>query len=121
MTKADSGLQTGTIGDGVANSVIQGIDDILKQSQVKNAALQYFSKKVTPNNFGALQGLLREKDVHGTGYLKNDDFVRCLSTSQMKVTESEVQTLVQELDKDGMGQVNYQDFLKYSYLCQMYI
>jgi len=39
VTKADSALSTGTIGDGVSNAVISGIDDILKQSQVKNAAL----------------------------------------------------------------------------------
>ena len=39
----------------------------------------------------------------------------------MKVTEHEVQKLVEELDKEKCGKVNYQDFLKYSYLCKMYI
>ena len=53
--------------------------------------------------------------------MKNEDFMRCLSQSQMKVTESDVASLVAELDSDKTGQVNYQDFLKYSYLCQMFI
>ena len=68
--------------------------------QVKNATLEYFSKKVTPNNFGALQQLLGDKDKEGSGFLRNDEFVRCLSSSQMKVTESEVENLVKELDKE---------------------
>ena len=54
LARADSALQTGTIGDGVSNTVLTGIDEILKASQVKNAALEYFSKKVTPDNFDAL-------------------------------------------------------------------
>lgn len=39
----------------------------------------------------------------------------------MKCTEREVQKLVEELDKEQTGNVNYSEFLKYSYLCQMYI
>jgi len=39
----------------------------------------------------------------------------------MKVTDGEVKNLVEELDREKTGKVNYQDFLKYSYLCQMYI
>lgn len=39
----------------------------------------------------------------------------------MKVTDSEVRELVTELDRENTGQVNYVDFLKYSYLCQMFI
>ena len=39
----------------------------------------------------------------------------------MKVTDSEVKELVTELDRDSSGKVNYHDFLKYSFLCQMYI
>lgn len=83
--------------------------------------MQYFSKKVTPNNFGALQKILSEHDKTGSGFLSNDEFVRCLSSSQMKVTESEVEALVSELDVTKTGRVNYEEFLKYSYLCQMYI
>ena len=39
----------------------------------------------------------------------------------MKCTEGEVATLVQELDKENTGNVNYKEFLKFSYMCQMYI
>ena len=39
----------------------------------------------------------------------------------MKCTEREVMTLISELDKQNSGQVNYREFLKFSYLCQMYI
>lgn len=86
-------MTSGTIGDGgVSSSVIQGIDEVLKlaNENKKNAALQYFSKKVTPNNFGALKELLNEKDPANSGFLSNDEFKRCLSNSQMKVTENEV-------------------------------
>ena len=39
----------------------------------------------------------------------------------MKCTEREVSELVKELDKQNTGQVNYNEFLKFSYMCQMFI
>ena len=39
----------------------------------------------------------------------------------MKVTDSEVQELIKELDRENSGRVNYQEFLKFSYLCQMFL
>lgn len=39
----------------------------------------------------------------------------------MKVTDSEIKDLVTELDGDNEGKVNYKDFLKYSYLSQMFL
>ena len=38
-----------------------------------------------------------------------------------KATEREIKNLVSELDKEQTGSVNYSEFLKYSYLCAMYI
>ena len=93
----------------------------MKQAQIKNAALQYLSKKITPNNFGELTSAFTEKDTNGSGFVKHDDFIRCLSKSNMKCSVREVQELVTELDSSNTGQVNYEEFLKYSYLCQMYI
>lgn len=39
----------------------------------------------------------------------------------MKITDREVQKLIEELDQSQTGKVNYKDFLKYSYLCTMYL
>lgn len=78
--------------------------------------MQYFSKKITPNNFTELQNALVEKDNAKTGVVGHDDFIRCLSRSKMKCTESEVAQLVQELDKANEGAVNYMEFLKFSYM-----
>ncbi len=38
----------------------------------------------------------------------------------MKVTDREVEVLVEQMEKDKLNMVNYKDFLKYSYLCKMY-
>jgi Ca2+-binding EF-hand superfamily protein len=40
---------------------------VIKQAEIKNAALQYFSKKITPNNFTELQQALLEKDKSESG------------------------------------------------------
>ena len=96
-------MNSGTIGEGgVASTVIDGIEGIIKMTAEsrKHAALQYFSKKVTPNNFAALSGVFNQNDANNSGFLSNDDFRRCLSSSQMKVTDNEVQQLIQELDKE---------------------
>lgn len=39
----------------------------------------------------------------------------------MKISDRESQELVKQLDEMNQGQVNYKDFLKYSYLCEMYL
>jgi Ca2+-binding EF-hand superfamily protein len=76
---------------------------------------------VTPNNIEGLQKMLTEVDKDQSGFLSNDAFVRCLSQSQMKVTDREVAKLIEELDAAHTGKINYRDFLKYSYLCTIYL
>ena len=42
----------------------------------------------------------------------------------MKLTDRDVESLIKEMEKSdasGQGQVNYKDFLKFSYLCLMYL
>ena len=39
MLKADTAMNSGTIGDGVSASVIEGIQEVDKASKIKNAAL----------------------------------------------------------------------------------
>jgi Ca2+-binding EF-hand superfamily protein len=39
----------------------------------------------------------------------------------MKLTDREVQALVEQLDQENQGRVNYKDFLKFSYLSQLYL
>jgi|TARA_B110000285_G_C15083410_1_gene594798 Ca2+-binding EF-hand superfamily protein len=53
--------------------------------------------------------------------LANDDFRRCISKAEMKVEDRELNTLIEELDSEKKGQINYQEFLKYSYLSAMYL
>jgi Ca2+-binding EF-hand superfamily protein len=60
---------------------------------------------------------LLEKDKHSNGLVPHDEFIRCLSLSNMKCTEREVAKLVEELDRENSGLVNYNEFLKFSYLC----
>ena len=43
--------------------------------------------------------MLNETDKEGTGFLPNDAFVKCLSQAQMKVTDREVQKLIEVLDQ----------------------
>jgi serine/threonine protein kinase len=44
ISKSEQALQTGVVGDsGNLSNVIQGIDEVLNQSKIKNAALQYLS------------------------------------------------------------------------------
>jgi|TARA_B110000285_G_scaffold230936_1_gene298493 hypothetical protein len=46
------------VGGGVSTDVLEGIDDVLQQSKIKNAALTYLSQKVNPGNIDALQKVL---------------------------------------------------------------
>jgi Ca2+-binding EF-hand superfamily protein len=39
----------------------------------------------------------------------------------MKVTDREVEKLIEQLDQENQGKINYKDFLKFSYLAQLYL
>lgn len=72
-------------------------------------------------NVNALQDALTLMDKDGSGCLPSDQFVRCLSQTHMKLSDREVQVLLEKMDKEKLNTVNYKDFLKFSYLCHMYI
>mmetsp|Transcript_4165 Transcript_4165/g.6196 ORF Transcript_4165/g.6196 Transcript_4165/m.6196 type:complete len:141 (+) Transcript_4165:1028-1450(+) len=60
-----------------------------------------------------------DKDQKGT--LDPEPFLRCLSKTHMKIGEHEMTTVMSQLSAEGEKPVNYMDFLKYSYLCHMYL
>mmetsp|Transcript_4166 Transcript_4166/g.6200 ORF Transcript_4166/g.6200 Transcript_4166/m.6200 type:complete len:133 (+) Transcript_4166:1039-1437(+) len=51
----------------------------------------------------------------------NNTFLRCLSKQYVRLTEREQDEILKALDASNQGSVNYMDFLKYSYLCHMYL
>jgi len=51
----------------------------------------------------------------------NNTFLRCLSKQYVRLTEREQDEILKALDASNQGSVNYMDFLKYSYLCHLYI
>lgn len=51
--------------------------------------------------------------------MDSEKFVRCLSKNHMKIGVQEQLSLVSKL-KNEMDQINYQDFLKYSFLCHLF-
>ena len=53
---------------------------------------------MTPNNISGLQDELTKKDDAASGFLPNETFLRCLSVSNMKISEREVESLMKELD-----------------------
>jgi len=61
------------------------------------------SEKVTPSNVEGLQKAMMEQDANQTGQLPNETFIRCLSVSEMKLSEREVEKLIKEMDTLGQG------------------
>ena len=101
LTRGNDISKSGTIGDGVSNQVYEGIDEIMKTNvQVKNAAMTYFSQRLDKNNFEGLSKMLKDTDPNESGFLANDEFKRCISKADMKVTDRELESLVEELDKE---------------------
>ena len=91
------------------------------QGKVKTAVINYLSLRVNPMNIKGLQETLKQQDASGTGELPSDQFIRCLSKCQMKFMDDEVENLIDTIvNKEKINQVNYIDFLKFSYLFQLY-
>ena len=68
-----------------------------------------------------LQEALSKKDNSNTGVLSSEEFIRCLSESEMKFAKDEVDRLIKEItEKENYSNVNYKEFLKHSYLYQLY-
>ena len=63
---------------------------------------------------------LAKQDVDGKGELPSEAFIRCLSKKHMKIGPTEMDKLCENLKTEG-DMVSYKDFLKYSYLCHLYL
>ena len=50
------------------------------------------------------------------GKVNRDDFRKCLSNCNMKATNREVDTLINELDSTNTDQISYEEFLNCCYL-----
>ena len=89
------------------------------QTNVKNTVYKYLSPRVNEGNYKGLQSDLAEADGASTGLMDSEQFIRALSKNHMKLGQTEVSTLISKL-KNEMDQINYKEFLKFSYLCHLF-
>lgn len=123
VSRADNALNSGVIGGngGLSSEIYSGMKEVNELAKKKNAALRYFTNKVTTNHFVELKEMFQKNDASGNGILTSEDFKRCISQTKMKVTDNDVMSLIQELDVGNTGNVDYNGFLKDSYHCNMFI
>lgn len=81
----------------------------------------YLSSRVNHNNFEVLTNDLNEMDDARNGVLDGEMFIRCLSKNAMKMGPAEQEKLIETLKEEGSDEVNYQDFLKFSYLTHLFM
>lgn len=86
---------------------------------MKQVIYNYLSKRINHKNYYGLQTDLSSEDPDNSGMMDSEKFVRCLSKNHMKFGDHEREGLVTKLQNE-MNQVNYQDFLKYSFLCHLF-
>lgn len=98
------------------------MQEIYDQGKIKQAAFAYLSSKVNPMNVKGIHAALVALDPSGSGELPTDQFVKCLSSADMKFLPGEVDKLIATIKVEKkMEAVAYTDFLKYTYLYKIYI
>ena len=123
VSRSEQGLHQGQINE--ETDVRQNMKDIQhiikkesQKSKDKRCVILYLSEKVNPYNLKGLYEALVSEDEEQSGVMTSEMFVRCLSKSQMKFTDREVEGLITDIGNEE--KVNYKDFLKYSYLWKMH-
>ncbi|XP_046680526.1 troponin C, isoallergen Bla g 6.0201-like [Homalodisca vitripennis] len=79
-------------------------------------ASKFLSEEEEDTNQEMLTSELKEAfrfyDKEGNGYITTDDFVELLRELDPDMTEREIQGIVNEIDSDGSGTVDFEEFVR---------
>mmetsp|Transcript_106572 Transcript_106572/g.147539 ORF Transcript_106572/g.147539 Transcript_106572/m.147539 type:complete len:102 (-) Transcript_106572:251-556(-) len=80
-------------------------------STLRKAALNMMVKMIDDSELGYYRDKFQEIDEDGTGLIKANELTNVLSRGKTKISDKEIQNLIDEIDYHGNHMINYTEFL----------
>jgi calcium-dependent protein kinase len=83
----------------------------MEAANFKKATLIYLAAKLPEKDLDELRKLFIAVDFNGDGRITTDEFVRALTSFGIKYSEEEIKKLMNKLDTNHNGYIDYTEFL----------
>lgn len=80
-------------------------------SKLKKAAMNMLVKMADQNQIEKLREQFTEIDADGTGLINADELKNAIKKSTLNIPDSEIDSIINEVDYFGNGKINYTEFL----------
>ena len=75
------------------------------------AALNVFLHMLEPEDIQPLRDTFHQMDKDKTGFISVSELKEAVSTTQLKMTDEQIESIMKEVDHHGNGKINYSEFL----------
>lgn len=75
------------------------------------AALNVFLHMLEPEDIQPLRDAFHQMDKDKTGFISVSELKEAVSTTQLKMTDDQIESIMKEVDHHGNGKINYSEFL----------
>ena len=113
------GLDKSTVGfkdqklhaDPISDEVIDRLKQFRGVSKFKKAAMNLLVKTATEEEVKDLRAQFQAIDLDGTGMIKASELTAVMRSKQLKMSDADIKTLIDEMDYHNNGKINYSEFL----------
>lgn len=111
LDKSQSGNCKSDLKVAINDDVIKRLQAFRGVSHFKRAAMNLLIKTASEEEVRELRDQFMEIDKDGTGLIKVSELRDLLKSKQINMTDDEIKKLVQEMDYQQNGMINYSEFL----------
>ena len=97
--------------DPLPASLVQNLREFHGTHKLKRAAIGVVAQHMNSEELGDLERMFKDIDTEGRGYIAVEDFTRAIRDSGDEGLVGAMDELVDEVDADGDGKVDWEEFL----------
>jgi calcium-dependent protein kinase len=98
-------------GVNLQSSLVDNLKGFRSQNKLKKAALHVIASQLGENQIKALRDVFMALDDNGDGLLTVNEMKEGLSKAGLKEIPADLQQIMEEVDSDGSGVIDYTEFL----------
>lgn len=95
----------------VANEAFDNMQKFIESANFKKATLIYLAAKLPERDLDELRKLFIQTDINGDGKITLDEFAVALNKYGLKLSTEETKDLMNKLDTNDNGYIDYTEFL----------
>ena len=99
------------VADPISDEVIDRLRQFKGVSTFKKAAMNLLVKTLNEEEVSELRAQFQAIDQDGTGLIKASELSAVIKQKQMKMSDTEIKSLIDEMDYHNNGKINYSEFL----------